>query len=314
MTFLKNIAWLPSDNGHLVLPGDQGQLNFQSFQGGAMLMTSAIEVSQPTEIAFPHDDYGIHISAQYFLSGEAEIVLGDGTKADWAQDGASIIRSDTPGFRLRLEPGQAMRHVCVGLYRDAVLPHLVGSVSARLDQVTTVSHAVDMAVPVPSDAAVRRVAEDLYKMHGATGIGKLKAEGLAISFFSEVLDRYASLDPPASPGSRIEPWQIQAVRTIRAAIDAEPSHAFAPGEIFERFHIGEHAARRIFQAEFGVSMAAHARNTMLKRARDMLALGTASVKDVSFSSGYAHVGNFTRAYKQAFGEAPSATRRRMSKR
>lgn len=308
MTLLKRISWTASNERQLVLPNGQGQMTFQSFPGGAMLMTSSMEVAEPTEIAFPHDDHGIHIAAQYFLSGSSTIVMGNGAEAEWAPDGASMIRTDTPGFRLRVEAGQVLRHVCVGMYRGAILPQLSRMPSSRLETLMALGDPVDLAVSVPPDLAVRQVAADLYRLHQVPGLGEIKAESLALGFFSEVLERYAALDP-ASP-SRVETWQARAVRKIRAAIDRDPGHDFAPGEILERFRMGEHMARRVFQAEFGVSMAAHARTTRLAKARAALLGGATSVKQASFDSGYAHIGNFTRAYKQQFGENPSDTRAR----
>ncbi|MFQ6550654.1 helix-turn-helix domain-containing protein [Aestuariibius sp. 2305UL40-4] len=318
MTFFKQISWNAADANHLVLPDAQGQMTFQAFQGGAMLTTSSIEVSEPTEIAFPHDVSNIHISAQYFLSGEAEIVMGNGARAHWAPDGASVIRSDTPGFRLRLKVGQTLRHVCVGICRNALMPQLTGALSPRLEATLKVGSAIDIAVPVPPDRAVRETAQELYRQHLVQGIGRMKAESLALGFYAEMLGRFSGLDPrdPVSShtnGSKIEPWQAKAIHALKAELDRSPWVTFAPGEMFERYAMGDQMARRVFQAEFGVSMASYMRSMTLLHARHALMTGTVSVKQVSFDSGYTHTGNFTRAYRQEFGENPSETRRRNSR-
>ncbi len=289
-------------------------LSFNVFPGGTMLVTSSIEVTEPTEICFAHDESGQHISAQYFLSGEARIVMGNGGRQHWTQDGTSVIRSDTPGFRLIVEPGQVLRHVCVAMYRDDLSNRLDETSGPQLARLMASDATVDLAVPVPTDMLVRNTAQRLYELRAATGLGSVTAEGLAISLLSEVLAGYGQLTLDDAGKSSILPWQIHRVRQLKAAIDADPVHSFAEGEMLERFAMGDQMARRVFQAEFGTTLAAHRRTARLVKAQAALRDGATSVKQISFACGYTHIGNFTRAYKQHFGETPSDTRARAAGR
>ena len=291
------------------LPDETDHMAFEIFAGGAMLVTSCLEVSEPTEFCFAHDPTGIHISAQFFLSGEATIVLGDGQTAMWTQDGTSVVRSDTPGFRLLVAPGQVLRHVCVALYHDALTAQLGAVSSANIQRLMAMGDDVNMVVPVPTQAHVRATAESLYALRSATGIDMIKAESLAIGFLYEVLERFGSHDLDRSAQSGLLPWQTRAVRDLRAAIDADPAKTLSNGEVLERFQMGEQMARRLFQAEYGVTIAVYARTARLTKAREALSTGRFSVKQVGFDSGYGHIGNFTRAYRRQFGENPSETRR-----
>lgn len=285
-------------------------LGFNVFPGGTMLVTSSIEVNEPTEICFSHDENGQHISAQYFLSGEASIVMGNGRRQYWTQDGTSVIRSDTPGFRLIVEPGQVLRHVCVAMYRDALNGRLDETSCPQLARLMVSDAAVDLAVPVPTDMQTRNTAQRLYQLRAATGLGSVTAEGLAISFLSEVLSGFGQLALDDADKNSVLPWQAHRVRQLKAAIDADPGHSFAEGETLERFAMGDQMARRMFQTVFGTTLAAHTRSARLTHARAALSDGTTSVKQISFACGYTHIGNFTRAYKQHFGETPSDTRAR----
>lgn len=275
-----------------------------------MLVTSSIEVKEPTEICFPHDDSGEHISAQYFLSGEASIVMGNGQRQHWTQDGTSVIRSDTPGFRLIVEPGQVLRHVCVAMYRHALQGRLDEASCPQRARLMAADATVDLAVPVPTDMLVRSTAQRLYQLRMATGLDSVKAEGLAISLLSEVLSGFGKVALEGADNSSVLPWQAHRVRQLKAAIDADPGHSFAEGEMLERFAMGDQMARRVFPAVFGTTLAAHTRIARLTHARGKLSDGGASVKQISFDCGYTHIGNFTRAYKQHFGETPSDTRAR----
>ncbi len=278
-----------------------------------MLVTSCIEVNEPTEICFPHDKSGQHISAQYFLSGEASIVMGNGQRQHWTQDGTSVIRSDTPGFRLIVGPGQVLRHVCVAMYRDDLSNRLDETTCPQLARLMARDATIDLAVPVPTDMLVRNTAQRLYDLRAATGLDGVKAEGLAISFLSEVLTNYGQLALDDADTLSILPWQAHRVRQLKAAIDADPGRRFAQGEMLERFAMGDQMARRVFQAEFGTTLAAYTRTARFAKAQAALRGGTTSVKQISFACGYAHIGNFTRAYKQHFGETPSDTRARATR-
>lgn len=295
-------------SGRVISAQGSQYLSFNAFPGGAMLVTSSIEVNEPTEICFPHDESGQHVSAQYFLSGEASIVMGNGQRQHWTQDGTSVIRSDTPGFRLIVEPGQVLRHVCVAMYRHDLNCRLDETSSPQLARLMASDATVDLAVPVPTDMLARSTAQRLYQLRAATGLGSVRAEGLAISFLSEVLSGYAHLALDDADTRSVLPWQAHRVRQLKAAIDADPGQCFAEGEMLERFAMGDQMARRVFQMEFGTTLSAYTRTARLTKAQAALRDGTTSVKQIGFACGYAHIGNFTRAYKQHFGETPSDTR------
>ena len=309
MHSFKTVEWVVSGSDRLVLPDGEGEMTGRTFASGARLVTSQLEVREPTAIVFPAEIGRQIVSVQYFLSGEASIELGDGSAAYWMQDGASVIRADSPGFVLRVTPGQTLRHVCVCVYRETIDDMLSGVRSALFGKLLEAERMVDMAVEVPADPGIRSTASELYRVKDQKGIGAIKAEGLSLAFLSEVLGRYAALTDNDSRRSAVEAWQTRSALAIRAVLDDDPRHHFAEGELLERFQMGDGMARRVFQSEFGVSMAAYARRVALSRARADLKSGVLSIKQISHAAGYNHIGNFTRAYRQEFGENPSQTRR-----
>lgn len=313
MTQMRTVAGNLPGATRVILADETDHLTFAMLGSGTMLVTSCLEVTEPTEICFAHDPHGIHISAQYFLEGEATIVMGDGGRADWAQDGTSVIRSDTPGFRLFVKPGQVLRHICVAMYHGALSETLGSDPSEQIQALMATKAPVNMAVPIPTDSRVRATAEALYALRLAKGIDRVKADGMAISFLSEVLERFGQQATCGTSATDLMPWQMRKAHDLRAAIEADPDTIPTNGDMLDRFNMGEHMARRVFQAEFGVTMSAHARAVRLTKARNLLQNGASSVKQVGFDCGYAHVGNFTRAYRQKFGETPSETRRMAKK-
>lgn len=286
---------------------------YRAYPGGAMIVTSELNVHEPTEFHFQADPNGHHISAQYFLRGEASIRMGDGTVGFWTENGMSIIRSDTPGFRLRVEAGQTLRHVCVAMYQ-----HDLGQVQAHVSDgpiagLMASDAPVDMAVPVPAGPQARSKAEQLHALSHLNGISELRAEALAMEFLADALERLSALTPGEETPGDPAPWQREAAREIKQLIDADPIKPVMMEEIFSRFGMSEAMTLRIFRNVTGLTLTAYLRQARLRWARRELEDGKA-VKVIAFACGYTHVGNFTRAYRQAFGEAPNETRRNAARR
>ena len=305
----KQVEWAHASPADLVLPDGGGTMAYRAFSAGVNLVTSQMEVNEPTDIVFPdHTDVAI-VSVQYFLSGDASIRLGTGASGYWSEDGLSVIRTDTPGFVLRVQPGQKLRHVCVCLTAEALEGMIGGASSMRLQQLLDRTGRIDLAIELPVDADIRRTASELYRLKDATGLGQIKAEGLALALLSDTLGRFGALDDLGVASSAVESWQAASVRAIRAVLDADPGHVFAKGELLDRFQMGEGMARRVFQIDTGMPIAAYARRSALLRARRQLQAGQGSIKQIGYDAGYGHVGNFTRAYRREFGENPSDTKR-----
>ena len=65
---------------------------------------------------------------------------------------------------------------------------------------------------------------------------------------------------------------------------------------------------RLFEHHLGRGIHRHYRFLRLERARQLLRETTLPVLDVALATGFASSSQFARAYRRAFGEAPSATR------
>ena len=102
-------------------------------------------------------------------------------------------------------------------------------------------------------------------------------------------------------------------RHIRAAIEFIHAHAQA-GISVEEIAGAAHASVRTLQTGFaafkGVTPMAYLRQIRLEGARDELVrIGNASIAEVAARWRFTHLGLFAKAYRDAFGELPSETRR-----
>ena len=122
--------------------------------------------------------------------------------------------------------------------------------------------------------------------------------------FSHLLEREANETVPSH------------VRRTEEFIEANWDQAIRIEDLVEATGVGARAIFKAFQRTRGYSPMAFARSTRLKQARKILSLGSpkTSVTSVAFICGFGNLGHFSRDYRQAFGELPSATLARATRR
>jgi AraC-like DNA-binding protein len=106
------------------------------------------------------------------------------------------------------------------------------------------------------------------------------------------------------------------VRRAEEFIEANWDRAITIEDLVDAAGVGARAIFKAFQQTRGYSPMAFARTVRLKHARDMLTAPDAetSVTSVAFVCGFGNLGHFARDYRQAFGELPSATLSRATRR
>jgi AraC-like DNA-binding protein len=122
--------------------------------------------------------------------------------------------------------------------------------------------------------------------------------------FSHLLEREPSDTVPAH------------VRRAEEFIEAHWDQAIGIESLVEATGVGARAIFKAFQQTRGYSPMAFARMVRLKHAREMLAAPDAetSVTLVAFACGFGNLGHFARDYRRAFGERPSETLARATRR
>ena len=95
-----------------------------------------------------------------------------------------------------------------------------------------------------------------------------------------------------------------AARAVIMAHLADPPRI---GEIARRVGLSQRRLNEVFREIFGASPMQCLVRWRLEMARDLLATGDLSVKQVAHCVGYAHVSNFSLAFTRHFGHPPSGT-------
>jgi AraC-like DNA-binding protein len=104
------------------------------------------------------------------------------------------------------------------------------------------------------------------------------------------------------------------VRRVVELIDAAPEKAFTVASLAMHAGVSERSLHAAFRRQVGMSPMSYVRRRRLQQAHDeLLHLDSSTgvtVTDVALRHGFTHTGRFAAAYRQRFGEPPSATLRR----
>lgn len=91
---------------------------------------------------------------------------------------------------------------------------------------------------------------------------------------------------------------------VRRTLDEQFARPWTLQTLASSARISPKRLQRCFNLAFGVSVFGYLQRLRLERARNLLE-GGAAVTQVTFDVGYAHLGSFSRAYRQHFGYSPS---------
>jgi AraC-like DNA-binding protein len=107
------------------------------------------------------------------------------------------------------------------------------------------------------------------------------------------------LDQRAAPSSAVD-------RALNL-IHSDPSAGVTLGELARASGVGIRALTRGFERRLGVSPMRYLRQCRLERARRDLLDGSGTVTEVAYRWGFGNLGDFSRAYRERFGQRPSQT-------
>jgi AraC-like DNA-binding protein len=105
------------------------------------------------------------------------------------------------------------------------------------------------------------------------------------------------------------------VRRAVGLIEERPSEPWTTVRLAAEVHLSVRALQEGFRRDLGTPPMAYLRQTRLRRAREQLLMAerdATTVSAVAVGLGILHLGRFASAYREAFGESPSATLNRPS--
>ncbi len=129
-------------------------------------------------------------------------------------------------------------------------------------------------------------------------------QGAARLFQAECFEQYCE---PTIKQNKLSIIEQQIHKKTAAYIKTNLNQTFLIERLAEQHKINSNRLNWIYKQHTGNSVADFIRNERLIAAHKLLLETTQPIKHVALQVGYQHVGNFSRAYKKKFGEAPSRT-------
>jgi AraC-like DNA-binding protein len=121
-----------------------------------------------------------------------------------------------------------------------------------------------------------------------------------------------SAQPPRSQKQSLI-RQRQLIRKAEAYLVHNKAQPLRIGQLCHETGLSERSLREAFHKLTGMSPLAYLKTEQLNRAYDLLRAGNPDetlIKNVALDNGFSHLGQFSRDYKQLFGELPSETIKR----
>lgn len=157
----------------------------------------------------------------------------------------------------------------------------------------------------------RRLARQLRDTPYQGAIASLYREGKVYQLLAEIFSELSGRDTGTSPTSSRDRQAALDARDILLADLANPPPIAV---LARRVGLSQRRLNAIFRDVFGAAPFDCLTRWRLDQARDLLARGDLSVKQVSYLLGYAHVSSFVHAFARRFGQPPGGWRSEMSDR
>ncbi len=261
-----------------------------------------IEIGAPAERA----DYGFSAP----LSGRMAATVGPDFVA--CTERRTVLGS--PGAPQTIWVGCGARRLAVSLGRDVVRSRLAALTGAPVAGEIVFDGALDL------ETGAGRIALDAMRLVAAQLDAGLEvfADPLRAANFEDVVLTTLLLYQPHSHMAALSRAPCPSSRDVKRAVDFIEANLDAPlrlEEIVAAAGVSGRALSEHFRRTFGLSPMAYLRRARLGAVREALSAGdAASVTDAAMRYGFLHMGRFSAAYRDAWGESPSATLLRARRR
>jgi len=244
------------------------------------------------------------------ISGRAVSRVGAG-EAISAEPGQATVF--LPGRPAEITWLERCVQVCLMIPRAALESELEQLTGKAVNKPVVLEAAMDLASPIARgwreslDVVLREFeAGPGLASHPVAGrqLERLIIDGLLLG------QRHNYADLVLDAGARATSLTV---RRARSALEEEPERDWSAAALAQQVHVSVRTLQHAFAEETGVPPMTYLRRVRLQRANEVLSRtgpGCTTVSDVAYGLGFTHLGRFSAAYRQMFGESPSATLKR----
>ena len=243
------------------------------------------------------------------LSGEMLLETPDGKQHQITPQCGIMYRVRDNGTRFLLKGGQTLRHIGVagkvsGLHKQLgeTLPGALACFSSFPD-----SGVVSQEVPV--NTRLRSLMASIFSPATCASdpLQEIALEGVSMSILAEMTRAILANDEGSEDKASL--WGEQIFDNLTDYIRNNLDAPLKADDICQRFGITRRQLSLLFQVSAQCSPREFLRRERLKHARKLIEANGVAVKIAAHAAGYSHVSNFSKAYRDYFGETPGHTLR-----
>ena len=241
-------------------------------------------------------------------SSGMSVVEVDGVRHELTPIHATVVPTDRPA---RLLAASATSYVLVKIEAGSLDRHLARLLGRTTDRTVEFDPVFDLAAPTSHrwNAGLQMILAELVEPNSlartTTNVGQLEEFLMAALLFGHASNYSSFLGSSAQPR--------RAVRAARDFIDRNLTADLVVADIAAAAGVSVRTLQNHFADDIGQTPTAYLRSQRLDRVRADLADTprgeSTTVTDVALRWGFRHLGRFSIAYRDRFGESPSETLR-----
>ena len=299
-----------ADGDLFELPGAQGRLERLDFGNGMYLHRAELYVREDSYFNVKNSLPPGWLSGAINVMGTLEVECPEGKLHSMSPDAAMVMRVDPLGTRYFLPAGQVIRHVGVVSTLDPLRERFGDRLPAVMAPFLSDRQDVVLIKPVPTSNRMRSIVSAMFSPH-VTGLGhKFKLEGLSTLFLAELIDSYRALSEADNVAPELTTFEKSAHDAAVSKITRNPGAAISVPQLAVDVGVSESRLNSLFKIEMGKSCGEFIRSERMALAQELLIAGDMTVKQIAEKVGFNHVSNFSRSYRDWFGESPASALRR----
>jgi len=243
------------------------------------------------------------------LSGEVLVETPDGKQHRINPQRGLLSRIRDSGTRFILPGGQTIRHAGVTSNIPALHERLGNPLPGALACFSILPASGVVCCPIPVQNRLRNLMANLFSpLSGSDGaLQEIALQGASLSIQAEVMRTL--LATHGTLEGKTPRWGEQVLDDLTAYIHEHLALPLKSDDIGKKFGLSKRQLQQLFLARAQCTPGEYLRRQRLTRARELIEKEGLAVKEAAHAVGYNHASNFTKAYRNFFGETPGQTQR-----
>ncbi|WP_010322681.1 helix-turn-helix transcriptional regulator [Marinobacterium stanieri] len=243
------------------------------------------------------------------LSGEMLLETPDGKQYEITPQSGIVYRVRDNGTRFLMKGGQTLRHIGVAGKISGLHKQLGETLPGALACFSSLPESGVVSREVPVNTRLRSLLANVFAPGTCASdpLQEIALEGVSMSILAELARAIRAGDTECE--DRASLWGEQIFNNLTTYIRSNLDAPLKADDICQRFGITRRQLSQLFQVSAQCSPREFLRRERLEHARSLIEQEGAPVKMVANAVGYSHVSNFSKAYRDYFGETPGQTLR-----